>query len=149
MKINFKKGFIIDTKNKLTTLFLIFFIVIGCTKGKRIPSQGESVLIKKMNAEDVQITINQTQTTTDGILTNKENFLLVELDKPQVLLKARDNESLYRMQCDSLKNYILDSLSFDPPVNVEEIRFKIIEKHKFFIFTDEVFEMIIYKNNVP
>jgi len=131
-------------KIKLTRLFFLILLLIGCSKEKRMPSEGEALLMKRLNAEDVCITINQTQTTSDGIVTNKESFLLVELDKPQVLLKAKGNEAIYKEQCDNLKNFILDSLSLNSAMKFDEIRFKIIEKHKIFIFTDELFEIITY-----
>lgn len=131
-------------KNVLLLLITIAFLSIQCSKETRVPSDLETYLIKRLQADDVSVSIIQTSTTTNG-LTSSENYLLVAVNKPKKILETKYNERIYNDYCMTLSNFLIDSVKFDPQWTFDEVRLKIIEKNKFFIFTDEKFDIKTYR----
>lgn len=131
-------------KNVLFLIIIVAFSSFQCSSEKRTPNNLESYLIKKLDAKDVTIIINNRSILSNGT-TTQEKFLFVELDKPKVLLDVKYNERIYNNYCNILRNYLLDSVKFDTPLEFDELRLKIIETDKFFIFTDEKYDLKTYR----
>ena len=130
--------------NILLLLFIMAITSFQCSKETRVPNELESYLIKRLQADDVSVSIIQTSTTTDG-MTSFEKYLLVEVDKPKKILETKLNERIYNNDCLTLSNFLMDSVKFDPKWKFDELRLKIIEKNKFLIFTDEIFDIKTYR----
>ena len=130
--------------NILLLLFIMAFTSFQCSKKSRVPNELESYLIKRLQAENVSVSIIQTSTTTDS-MTSYEKYLLVEVDKPKKILETKFNERIYNNDCLTLSNFLIDSVKFDPKWKFDEVRLKIIEKNKFLIFTDEIFDIKTYR----
>jgi hypothetical protein len=129
--------------NVLLLLLIMAFSSYQCSDKTRVPNEIESYLIKRLQAEDVSISIIQASTTTDG-MTSYEKYLQVVVDKPKKILETKYNERIYNNDCLTLCNFLIDSVKFDPQWKFDELRLKIIEKNKFLIFTDEVSDTKTY-----
>lgn len=130
--------------NVLLLLIIVAFISMQCSKETRVPNDLEKYLIKRLQAEDVAVSIIQTSTTSNG-MTSYEKYLLVEIDKPKQILATKFNERIYNNNCLNLSNFLIDSVKFDPQWTFDEVRLKIIEKNKFLIFTDEKYDIKSYR----
>jgi len=130
-------------KHILLLILISGLISTQCKKETRTPNELETILIKRFQAKDVRVSYNQITTTTNGQV-SYENFLLVELDKPKKLLDIKFNEKIYNNQCEELKKFLVDSIRYDSTWRFSELRLKIIESNKFFIFTEEKSEVKIY-----
>jgi len=126
-------------------LFLFAFLTVQCSNTDRKPTYLENLISKKSQAEKVYITHNQVKTTTDGLLTN-ENYILVELYNPKILLDVKFNDRVFKNKCNELSDYILDSIRFQPKIDYDELRLKIIEIHGFSIFKTEEPTVLSYKS---
>ncbi len=98
-------------------------------------TETEKYFAEKYNAELVHVDFKQTETKTNGEITEKRQYILVEIINSMDYDKLVNDEKLFQAQCQEIGTFVLDSVEFDHiPFQPTELEINYMEKKGSWIF---------------
>ncbi|WP_411031928.1 hypothetical protein [Spongiimicrobium sp. 3-5] len=123
---------------KLITLFLIGLITFSCASEQSEMNEGETYLAEKLSAEWISIGLTQTETKTDGKITENRKFINVVIKNSSDIEKIIEETDYAEKKMKNVAQFVLDSIQFgELTFKPEEIRIEFIKDDSFLIFQNE------------
>ncbi|WP_299438229.1 hypothetical protein [uncultured Aquimarina sp.] len=121
--------------SKLLLIFVFFITAFACSSGENEMTETEKYFAEKYNAELVHVDFKQTETKTNGEITEKRQYILVEIINSMDYDKLVNDEKLFQAQCQEIGTFVLDSVEFDHiPFQPTELEINYMEKKGSWIF---------------
>lgn len=126
----------------LNIIFLIFFF--SCSEKRIEMTDIEKHYAELYKAEFVSVTLNNTQTETNGVLEGKRDYYLIEITNSDSLNQSFENESLFNLETKKIAQILADNIKTDGELDLTEIQVDIISDKGFLIFNNSKNKSIIY-----
>ncbi|GAA4273643.1 hypothetical protein U6A24_18260 [Aquimarina gracilis] len=133
---------------KLFSLALTYMIIIGCSSDIEEMNEGEKYLAKKFRAEWSSIGLTQTESKTNGKITENRKFLDIIIKNSSDIDKIIYENEYAKKQIKNVAQFVLDSIHFgEMSCKPEEIQVEFIKEDVFLIFKNETKRTMSYNIN--
>jgi hypothetical protein len=123
-----------NKRQSILLLILTLGFLSSCTEIQEEMDPWETEMAKELQAENVQLSHISNSSTINGIPSEKESYLQLEITNSKTLEKIEHNKRLLDKKSEELKTIILDLPEITTFPTFNEVRLSIIKKKGFFPF---------------
>lgn len=123
---------------------IILILFFSCSEKRTEMTDIEKYYTESYKAEFVSVTLNNTQTETNGVLEENRDYYLIEITNSDSLNQSFENESLFNLETKKIARILADNIQTEGELNLTEIQVDIISDKGFLIFNNSKNKSIVY-----
>ncbi|MEM6892487.1 MAG: hypothetical protein AAF554_02275 [Bacteroidota bacterium] len=132
--------------SKSITFAIVCLLAYSCSSYLVEMNEGEEYLASKLGADWTSIGLTQSESKTNGKVTENRTYINIVIKDPEDIDKIFDDSEYAKKKTKNVAQFVLDSLEFgELPFKPEEIQVEFITESGFLIFKSEKKQTTSYK----